>query len=108
MDLGRSLVSWTVVPRFNRVGSYIPENSTDSVYMNPWVIIAISRTNVGKYRPTTPTFPNISLKLNFEWITKKLFEVLFPKLTKCREIISEKQSIIQKITNLVWKLEGNK
>ena len=28
MDLGASPVSWTVVPRFNRVGSYIPENST--------------------------------------------------------------------------------
>ena len=28
MDLGPSPVSWTVVPRFNRVGSYIPESST--------------------------------------------------------------------------------
>ena len=28
MDLGPSPVSWTVVPRFNRVGSYIPKNST--------------------------------------------------------------------------------
>ena len=28
MDLGPSPVSWTVVPRFNRVGSYIPEHST--------------------------------------------------------------------------------
>ena len=28
MDLGPSPVSWTVVPRFNRVGSYIAEKST--------------------------------------------------------------------------------
>ena len=28
MDLGPSPVSWTVVPRFNRVGSYVRENST--------------------------------------------------------------------------------
>ena len=28
MDLGPYPVSWTVVPRFNRVGSYIPETST--------------------------------------------------------------------------------
>ena len=28
VDLGPSPVSWTVVSRFNRVGSYIPENST--------------------------------------------------------------------------------
>ena len=28
MDLGPSPVSWTVVPRFNRVRSYIAENST--------------------------------------------------------------------------------
>ena len=28
MDLGPSPVSWTLVPRYSRVGSYIPENST--------------------------------------------------------------------------------
>ena len=28
VDLGPSPVSWTVVPRFNRVGSYVPANST--------------------------------------------------------------------------------
>ena len=33
MDLGPSPVSWTVVPRFNRVGSYIPENSTEKIFI---------------------------------------------------------------------------
>ena len=27
VDLGPSPVSWTVVPRFNRIGIYLPENS---------------------------------------------------------------------------------